>query len=339
MKRLFVLFVMLCALQAVTAEAAPFTDNGNGTVTDNKTGLMWQQGEPGKMTWGSALSYCEGLTLGGNTDWRLPNTKELESLTDDTRYNPAIDTTFFPGAYALLYWSSTTYAYYPYSAWYVHFYNGEVGIYYKYSNYYVRCVRGGQSGLFDYFCDDDADSYIDSSIDGTCTGDGCVPAGCQTTPGDDCNDSNLNINPGASEVVNDGIDNDCNPATPVNTVSGIGMNTPAAPKWRATMSVNVDGSGPSGTVKYYYTRQRVSFQSTSITSVTASGGLATIAGIGNGTKIEGSTTTYCNGCSFTATIQDGSPDKMDMEIDAGSFYDAPGGLQSLDSRNFTVVGE
>ena len=57
---------------------------------------------------GLALSYCEGLPLGGKTDWRLPNIKELESLTDDARYNPAIDTNFFPNAYASYYWSSTT---------------------------------------------------------------------------------------------------------------------------------------------------------------------------------------------------------------------------------------
>jgi hypothetical protein len=46
------------------------TDNGDGTVTDNSTGLVWQQGETDPMLWGSALSYCEGLSLGGNSDWR-----------------------------------------------------------------------------------------------------------------------------------------------------------------------------------------------------------------------------------------------------------------------------
>ena len=125
--------------------AALFTDNGNGTVTDSRTGLMWQQGEPGNMTWDSALSYCEGLPLGGHTDWRLPNIKELESINDDTRYNPAIDTSFFPGAYASGYWSSTTYAYYPNNAWSVYFYVGNGNWDGKNGSYYVRCVQGGQS--------------------------------------------------------------------------------------------------------------------------------------------------------------------------------------------------
>jgi pimeloyl-ACP methyl ester carboxylesterase len=121
-------------------------DNGNGTVTDNRTSLIWQRDEPGYMTWGSALSYCEGLSLGGHSDWRLPNIKELESLTDDTRYLPAIDTNFFPNAYASYYWSSTTNAYYPDYAWSVPFHLGYVVDRGKYGYYYVRCVRGGDVG-------------------------------------------------------------------------------------------------------------------------------------------------------------------------------------------------
>ena len=95
------------------AEADGLVDNGNGTVTDNRTGLIWQQGEPGYMSWGEALSYCEGLSLGGHSDWRLPNVRELESLTDDSRYYPAMDTSFFPDAHSSYYWSSTTDADYP----------------------------------------------------------------------------------------------------------------------------------------------------------------------------------------------------------------------------------
>ena len=150
MRRLSILLVMMAVFFAAAAEAANLVDNGNGTVTDNKTGLIWQQGEPGVMTWDSALSYCENLRLpdnsSGNTDWRLPNIKELESLTDDTRYRPAIDTTFFPTAYASHYWSSTTGADDPYYAWVVLFSGGHVygrNKHYFYGSY-VRCVRGGE---------------------------------------------------------------------------------------------------------------------------------------------------------------------------------------------------
>lgn len=122
------------------------SDNGNGTITDNKTGRMWQQGEQEKMTWDSALSYCEGLNLGGHSDWRLPNIRELESLTDDTRYNPTIDTNFFPNAYASHYWSSTTFARHLDVAWSLLFYDCTGTISFKDGSYwstYVRCVRGG----------------------------------------------------------------------------------------------------------------------------------------------------------------------------------------------------
>ncbi|MBD3251338.1 DUF1566 domain-containing protein, partial [Candidatus Uhrbacteria bacterium] len=63
-----------------------FSNNGNGTVTDASSGLTWQQGDSGSgMDWGDALSYCEQLSLGGATDWRLPNAKELQYIVDYTR--------------------------------------------------------------------------------------------------------------------------------------------------------------------------------------------------------------------------------------------------------------
>ena len=109
---------------------------------------MWQQGENSLMIGGSAISYCEGLSLGGHSDWRLPNIKELESLTDDYRFNPSIDTTFFPNAQdaqAYGYWSSTTYAGTPDYAWSVFFESGVVDFFRKGSGIlYVRCVRGRQ---------------------------------------------------------------------------------------------------------------------------------------------------------------------------------------------------
>ena len=131
-----------------------FVDNEDGTVTDNVTGLIWQQGEPGCMTWDSALSYCEGLSLGGHSDCRLPNIKEIESLSDDERSHPAIDTNFFPNAYtscnALGYWSSTagvaSGVFYPNTALYVSDYGSGVSYGAKYLRYYVRCVCDGVGG-------------------------------------------------------------------------------------------------------------------------------------------------------------------------------------------------
>ena len=63
-----------------------FTDNGDGTVSDAATGLMWQQSDNGDtMLWSEALAYCEALELAGYDDWKLPNAKELQSLVDYSR--------------------------------------------------------------------------------------------------------------------------------------------------------------------------------------------------------------------------------------------------------------
>ncbi|MDV7103389.1 DUF1566 domain-containing protein [Vibrio sp. TH_r3] len=99
-----------------------FIDNGDQTVSDNATGLIWQKSDSGMaMNWPVALSYCENLTLANRTDWRLPNVKELQSIVDysrspDTTNSPSINSIFDSSSilnendqldYAN-YWSSTT---------------------------------------------------------------------------------------------------------------------------------------------------------------------------------------------------------------------------------------
>ncbi len=140
-------------VRAVRGEgiANNFIDNGDGTISDISTGLMWQQAiAPEPYTWEQALAYCENLTLpaGVYSDWRLPNRNELQSIVDYSRFIPAIDITFFPGTMASNYWSSTTYALYSGYAWIVNFYYGNVDYYGKSDYRYVRAVRGGQCGEF-----------------------------------------------------------------------------------------------------------------------------------------------------------------------------------------------
>jgi hypothetical protein len=128
-------------------ETSILIDNGNGTVTDNNTGLMWQKGELGQMTFGSALSHCELLSLGGYSDWRLPNIKELESLIDESQYDPAIKISFFPNAIASSYWSSTTNTSHLEEVRCVDFEDGTNNSIIKDYGYYARCVRGGHGLL------------------------------------------------------------------------------------------------------------------------------------------------------------------------------------------------
>lgn len=72
-----------------------FVDNGNGTITDRATGLMWMKADSGKtMDWKEALEYAENLEYMGYDDWRLPNVKELQSIVDYTRAPDALDAAY-----------------------------------------------------------------------------------------------------------------------------------------------------------------------------------------------------------------------------------------------------
>jgi len=128
-----------------TINPPSYTDNGDGTVMDNVTSLMWQQeADDTQRTWAEACTYCDDLSLGGFNDWRLPSKKELLSIVDCGSDNPSIDTTYFSGTNSSYYWSSTTDADDTSDACFVNFSAGSVNSYLKSDSNYVRCVRGGQ---------------------------------------------------------------------------------------------------------------------------------------------------------------------------------------------------
>lgn len=99
-----------------------FIDNGDGTITDLSTNLMWQKADSNKaMNWEDALAYAENLTFANHEDWRLPNAKELQSIVDYTRslqttnsaaIDPLFETTKIKDMNGELqypyFWSSTT---------------------------------------------------------------------------------------------------------------------------------------------------------------------------------------------------------------------------------------
>jgi len=146
-----------------------FTDNANGTVTDNLTGLIWLKdagcfatvggitkgtdAATSTLTWGNALTWSNALKSGDCTlsdgsvagDWRLPNRKELESLVDKQNFSPSLPTGHpFSNVQNYLYWSSSSYAYDAYGAWSVYMYDGFMGYSDSSDNFDVWPVRAGQ---------------------------------------------------------------------------------------------------------------------------------------------------------------------------------------------------
>lgn len=155
-----------------------FVDNGYGTITDKRTGLMWEKkSDDGSIhdkdntyTWGMSTEpytmngtvvteFLAALNAGGGfagyTDWRLPNLKELESLVNlevaEPATFPVFNSSCEEGCSVLTWsctaqgahWSSSTYAIAPMSAWAVPFVNGSVFATVKSTSFHVRAVRGG----------------------------------------------------------------------------------------------------------------------------------------------------------------------------------------------------
>ena len=147
-----------------------FTDNHDGTITDNNTGLQWekQSNADGSIhdggntyTWTDAFAvHVAGLNamiFAGHNDWRLPNVKELQSIVNYQNANPAVSPAFHSGTGCVVgctvltcsctsasaYWSSSTDASSPAGPWYVDFGVGVVKFVRKSFTFRVRAVRGG----------------------------------------------------------------------------------------------------------------------------------------------------------------------------------------------------
>ena len=157
-----------CSLDSIPASTpdSQLVDNGDGTVTDNTTGLMWKKclegvsgnncetGTPDNFTWKKALQQpiivnsSDGFA--GHTDWRLPNINELVSLVEEQCSDPAINLNLFPNTPSWYVWSSSPSVDNSVQcnlscAWYVHFEYGlsVIGSRFNYYLYSVRLVRGG----------------------------------------------------------------------------------------------------------------------------------------------------------------------------------------------------
>ena len=122
------------------ATATRFVDNGDGTVTDTTTGLMWSKAPLTEeaVDHEQAGKVCAELALAGHTDWRLPTVEELFALADRS-----IETNAFPGTQSDWYWTSTITAWSSGLAWFAVFDNGlaSSGLLRGVNYAFVRAVR------------------------------------------------------------------------------------------------------------------------------------------------------------------------------------------------------
>ena len=170
MKKLTVTFLFLSSVYtglsiaqscngAITAEApdSRYTLSASGTALDKKTGLTWMRCNLGQVwdgvtctgtaqpyTWQTALQIAQSTVFAEQSDWRLPNQKELQSLVENRCYAPAINLTAFPNGASGWAWSSSPSASSSSYAWVVGFGNGYDSYGNKGSSNAVRLVRGGQ---------------------------------------------------------------------------------------------------------------------------------------------------------------------------------------------------
>ena len=141
----------------ITTPTSDFVLHNDGTVTHTPTGLMWMRcslgqtwdganctGVVSSYRWADALQAAQNTQFAGYADWRLPNRRELQSIVEQSCWQPSINAAVFPNLPADWFWSSSPSAYDSNHAWYVGFHSGHAYSGSKNSTYRVRLVRARQ---------------------------------------------------------------------------------------------------------------------------------------------------------------------------------------------------
>lgn len=141
---------------AMTDDTDRFMPNTDGTVSDTRTGLMWQRcnygqvynretnscdGETQRLNWQASLKGALNDTTAGYNDWHVPSIKELASIVKHSCTDPSIDSEFFLATQSQNYWSNTSGISNMSAAWVYQFSSGLNSLHAKTSNVYLRLVR------------------------------------------------------------------------------------------------------------------------------------------------------------------------------------------------------
>ncbi|MFC2151558.1 DUF1566 domain-containing protein [Bacteroidota bacterium] len=170
-----------------TGSLPNYVDNGNGTITDLTTGLMWQQNLPdNKYDYIDCFDFAENSTLAGYTDWRLPTIKELYSLIlftgitglDESSSVPYIDTDYFEFRYGTVFGERFIDAQYATSTIYkgttmdgnetmfgVNFADGRIKGYPTWKEFEIKLVRGNQNYGINDFVDNGDGTISDNNTE------------------------------------------------------------------------------------------------------------------------------------------------------------------------------
>lgn len=138
-KRMF----FFIALFSLLSQSVSYAADKNSVVLDKANAIYWQDSpfsQKSSQDWDDAVDYCHSLKLNGLSTWRLPTFKELLSIVDYGRVNPAINPVF---SYVRdnTYWTSTDFSATRSRAWTIDFRTGKTYYSYKTTNHAVRCVK------------------------------------------------------------------------------------------------------------------------------------------------------------------------------------------------------
>lgn len=146
---------------AASTPTSRFADQGDGTVADSATKLIWKKCSEGQ-SWNAATGGCDGIAasyswwlalqqatagnvtgFAGRNDWRLPNIKELSSIVERQCNDPTINQGIFPSTPSTWFWSASLFTGHSATAWSIRFSDGTDGASLKSDALSVRLVRGG----------------------------------------------------------------------------------------------------------------------------------------------------------------------------------------------------